>query len=79
MLSQTNSGFFNIGSGIGTKIVDLAKIMIKIFDEDFEPEFQDSLKGDVKISQAETTLAKIMISWEAKIELEQGLRKFIRQ
>jgi len=53
--------------------------MIKIFDEDFEPEFQDSLKGDVKISQAETTLAKIMISWEAKIELEQGLRKFIRQ
>ena len=79
MLSQTNSGFFNIGSGIGTKIVDLAKIMIKIFDEDFEPEFQDSLKGDVKISQAETTLAKIMINWEAKIELEQGLRKFIRQ
>ena len=79
MLSETNSGFFNIGSGIGTKIIDLAKIMIKIFDEDFEPEFQDSLKGDVKISQAETTLAKIMISWEAKIELEQGLRKFIRQ
>ena len=79
MLSQTNSGFFNIGSGIGTKIIDLAKIMIKIFDEDFEPEFQDSLKGDVKISQAETTLAKKMISWEAKIKLEQGLRKFIRQ
>ena len=79
MLSETNSGFFNIGSGIGTKIIDLAKIMIKIFDEDFEPEFQDSLKGDVKISQAETTLAKIMISWEAKIELEQGLRKFIHQ
>ena len=79
MLSKTNSGFFNIGSGIGTKIIDLAKIMIKIFDEDFEPEFQDSLKGDVKISQAETTLAKKMISWEAKIKLEQGLRKFIRQ
>ena len=79
MLSQTNSGFFNIGSGVGTKIVDLAKIMIKIFDEDFEPEFQDSLKGDVKTSQAETTLAKIMINWEAKMELEQGLRKFIRQ
>ena len=79
MLSKTNSGFFNIGTGVGTKIIDLAKIMIKIFDNKFEPIFQDSLKGDVKISQAETTLAKIMISWEAKIELEQGLRKFIRQ
>ena len=79
MLSKTNSGFFNIGSGIGTKIIDLAKIMIKIFDEDFEPKFQDSLKGDVKISQAETSLTKKMINWESKIELEQGLRKFIRQ
>ena len=43
MLSNTNSGFFNIGTGIGTKIVDLAKIMIKIFDEEFEPIFQDPL------------------------------------
>ena len=34
MLSKTNSGFFNIGTGIGTKIIDLAKIMIKIFDEE---------------------------------------------
>ena len=79
MLSETNSGFFNIGSGIGTKIIDLAKIMIKIFDEDFEPEFKNSLEGDVKISQAEASLTKKMINWESKIELEQGLRKFIHQ
>ena len=79
MLSNTNSGFFNIGTGIGTKIVDLAKIMIKIFDEKFEPVFQDSLKGDVKISQADMTLTKKMINWESKIELEEGLRKFIHK
>ena len=79
MLSNTNSGFFNIGTGIGTKIVDLAKIMIKIFDEKFEPIFQDSLKGDVKISQADMTLTKKMINWESKIELEEGLRKFIHK
>ena len=79
MLSNTNSGFFNIGTGIGTKIVDLAKIMIKIFDEKFEPVFQDALKGDVKISQADMTLTKKMINWESKIELEEGLRKFIHK
>jgi nucleoside-diphosphate-sugar epimerase len=79
MLSNTNSGFFNIGTGIGTKIVDLAKIMIKIFDEKFEPVFQDSLKGDVKISQADMTLTKKIINWESKIELEEGLRKFIHK
>ena len=79
MLSNTNSGFFNIGTGIGTKIVDLAKIMIKIFDEKFEPVFQDSLKGDVKISQADMTLTKKIINWESKIKLEEGLRKFIHK
>ena len=77
MLSNTNSGFFNIGTGLGTKIIDLAKIMIKIFDEKFEPVFEDSLNGDVKISQANMTLTKKMINWESKIELEEGLRKFI--
>ena len=79
MLSNTNSGFFNIGTGLGTKILDLAKIMIKIFDEKFEPVFEDSLSGDVKISQANMTLTKKMINWESKIELEEGLRKFIHK
>ena len=79
MLSNTNSGFFNIGTGLGTKILDLAKIMIKIFDEKFEPVFEDSLNGDVKISQANMTLTKKMINWESKIELEEGLRKFIHK
>ena len=77
MLNNTNSGFFNIGTGLGTKIVDLAKIMIKIFDEKFEPVFEDSLNGDIKISQANMTLTKKMINWQSKIELEEGLRKFI--
>ena len=77
MLNNTNSGFFNIGTGLGTKIVDLAKIMIKIFGEKFEPVFEDSLNGDIKISQANMTLTKKIINWESKIELEEGLRKFI--
>ena len=77
MLSKINSGFFNIGTGIGTKIIDLAKIMMRNFDEKFEPIFQGSLEGDVKMSQADITLTKKMIKWESKIELEEGLRKFI--
>ena len=77
MLSNTNSGFFNIGTGVGTKIIDLAKIMIKIFDEQLEPIFQDSLKGDVMISQADITLTKQMLNWKSKIKLDEGLKKFI--
>ena len=77
MLSKINSGFFNIGTGIGTKIIDLAKIMTEICQKNFKPIFQESLEGDVKMSQADITLTKKMIKWESKIALEEGLRKFI--
>ena len=58
MLSKINSGFFNIGTGIGTKIIDLAKIMTEICQKNFKPIFQNSLEGDVKMSQADITLTK---------------------
>ena len=77
MLSDTNTGFFNIGTGVGTKIIDLAKIMIQIVDGKFEPKFDGPLKGDVKTSQADMNLTKKMINWKSKINLEEGLRKFI--
>ena len=77
MLSSTNSGLFNVGTGVPTKIKDLAKIMTEICQKNFEPIYQESLEGDVKISQADITLTKKMIKWESKIVLEEGLRKFI--
>lgn len=78
MLSKTNSGFFNIGTGVGTKITDLAKIMIKIFNEKFEPSFHDSLKGDVKISQADISKSEDLLNWKYMIGLEEGLEKMIK-
>ena len=78
MLSKTNSGFFNIGTGVGTKITDLAKIMIKIFNEKFEPNFHDSLKGDVKISQADISKSEDLLNWKYMIGLEEGLEKMIK-
>jgi UDP-glucose 4-epimerase len=79
MLSETNSGFFNIGTGIPVKIKDLAKIMIKIYEKDFEPIFQNALEGDVKKSQANTELAEKMINWKSEIKLEEGLKEFVNK
>lgn len=77
MLSEINFGFFNIGTGIVTKINDLATIMINIFGEQFEPIFQDPLKGDVKLSQADISLVRKKLKWKSKINLEEGLKSFI--
>ena len=78
MLSKTNSGFFNVGTGVGTKIKDLAKIMIKIFNEKFEPNYHDSLKGDVKISQADISKSQDLLNWKYSIGVEDGLEKMIK-
>jgi len=79
MLTKRNSGFFNIGTGLGTKIVDLAKIMIKIYGKRFEPVFEDPLKGDVKISQADMELTNKILNWKSTVSLEEGLKSFITE
>jgi len=77
MLSKTNFGFFNIGTGIETKIINLAKIIIKIFEEQYEPVFQDPLQGDVKSSQADIIFTEKILKWKSKISLEEGLKKLL--
>ena len=78
MLSETNSGFFNIGTGIPIKIKELAYMMIKIFDKEFEPVFLDPFKGDVKKSQADINHTKNKLNWKYKIELNDGLCNFLK-
>jgi len=73
MNSSVKNGFFNIGTGIGISIKDLAYLMIKISKKDLNPIFDTLPKGDVKISQADTTLAKNLLNWTSMTNLEEGL------
>jgi UDP-glucose 4-epimerase len=76
MQSPFNFGFINIGTGIATTIIDLARIMIKLSRKPLEPAYDTLPEGDVKASQANIELAKRVISWEPKVSLETGLQKF---
>lgn len=76
MQSSFDFGFINIGTGIATSIKDLAQIMIKLSGKKLEPLYDRLPEGDVKSSQADTTLAKHAISWQYETTLEEGLRKF---
>jgi UDP-glucose 4-epimerase len=76
MQSSLDFGFVNIGTGIATSINDLAGIMIKLSGKLLKPLYDKLPQGDVKASQADTTLAKETISWKYETPLEDGLRKF---
>ena len=78
MLSKVNFGFFNIGTGKITSILQLANILIKLYNLPILPEFSESLQGDVQKSQADITKSQNLLNWKYKIELDEGLKKLIK-
>ena len=73
--SNVEHAFLNIATGITTSVNDLAKTMINLSGEKLVPEHVDSRPGDIKKSQADTSLAKKLIGWESKFSLEEGLKE----
>ena len=73
MESSITNAFFNIGTGIGISIKDLAHLMIKISNKKLNPIFDKLPEGDVKSSQADATLAKSSFNWNYTTKLEEGL------
>ncbi|ABK77635.1 nucleoside-diphosphate-sugar epimerase [Cenarchaeum symbiosum A] len=75
MESPADSCSINIGTGIETSVLELARMMIKLSGADLEPEFADPPGDEVAFSRADTALARQLIGWSHSIELEEGLRK----
>lgn len=75
MKSKVNHGFFNIGSGIATSILELANLMIHLSGLVMKPLYSKMLEGDIKISQADISLAKQLLNWEPETKLEDWLSK----
>ena len=75
MKSKVNHAFFNIGSGIGISILDLANLMIRLSGLVMEPLYDKKMEGDIEISQADIRLAEEMLNWKPKTKLEDWLSK----
>ena len=78
MNSSITSGFFNVGTGKTISIKDLAKLMIELYDLDVSPEYHNSLPGDIKQSQANTSQIKNLTGWKHETELTAGLKNIIK-
>lgn len=80
MRSKVAKGFFNIGTGKAFTIKEIAKIMIDLSDSpNLKPVFADSLEGDIRLSQADTSLTKRLLRWNAKTTLRKGLTKTMNE
>jgi UDP-glucose 4-epimerase len=71
---------FNIGSGTGTSINELARKMITISELEFDPIYEKGNQdnGVIVHSYADISRAKKALCFVAKIDLESGLREIIK-
>ena len=72
--SKTDFGFFNVGTGTGITINELAKLMMKMYGSNKEPIYESLPDGDVEESQSDLSLIKNKISWNPETDLENGLK-----
>ena len=70
-------GPINIGNPKEYKIIDLAKIIIKLTQSSSKIVFKELPSDDPTQRQPDITLAKKILNWSPKISLEEGLYKTI--
>jgi UDP-glucose 4-epimerase len=73
------TGPVNIGTGREISVIDVLGTLVRVSGSDngSEPEFAPPRPGEVQRSCLEVTRAREVIGWEAKIELEDGLRAIL--
>jgi UDP-glucose 4-epimerase len=72
------SEIFNVCTGVGTRIRELAETLSQIHDAPFAPRSAPSRAGDIKVSIGDPRKASRTLGFTAQISLKQGLiRTFI--
>jgi UDP-glucose 4-epimerase len=68
----------NIGSGIGTSILELAKLVKKITGGNGNILVKEKRKGEVDKFIASIEKAKEVLKWKPTVELEEGIRHTVK-
>ncbi len=77
---STNGKTYNIGFGTTTKIIDLAKMMLKILnlqDKTFITTTNVSWQGDINTIWFDISKAKKELKWNPKVSLEESIKEVI--
>jgi len=72
--SSAAGAVYNVAWGNRTSILELAETIASVLGTPLNPEFTESRSGDVRDSQADSTLARKHLGWEPAVTLEDGLR-----
>ena len=71
---KSTSGIYNIASGNGTSITDLAKLLIESFGKNSKIVYQPARKGEIIYSVSDITKSQNELGFNPKIVLNDGLK-----
>ena len=71
---KSASGIYNIASGNGTSITDLAKLLIELFGKNSKIVYQPARKGEIIYSVSDITKSQNELGFNPKILLNDGLK-----
>lgn len=71
---------FNIGTGVSTRINELAEILQQIMNKtDIKPIYSDARPADIQHSRANINKAKNILGYDPKIPLRNGLDELVKR
>jgi CDP-glucose 4,6-dehydratase len=68
---------FNFGTGNPISVINLYKKITKMLGSDIQPKILRQAKHEIDKQYLDSSKAKKILNWEAKYDLEEGLRKTI--
>ncbi|MDP2216038.1 MAG: NAD-dependent epimerase/dehydratase family protein [Methanolobus sp.] len=74
---QPEGVVFNVGTGISTRIDELARMVLDAFGSDAGIEFRDPVQGDIKDSYSDISRAQ-KAGYSPKVDLRSGLLEVIK-
>ena len=77
------TGPFNVGTGKESSVLDLVEVLGKLGremgiispDDSFEPQFAPARAGEVQRSALDTRKSRETLGFEARVQLEDGMRR----
>lgn len=78
LTSEYDQGPVNLGNPYEMTVLDLARRIIQLTDSTSPIEHQPAPVDDPKVRQPDTTIARRELDWDARTEVEDGLRRTIQ-
>ncbi|MCY4528939.1 MAG: NAD-dependent epimerase/dehydratase family protein [Chloroflexi bacterium] len=76
-MSHEDSFVANVGTGVGTSVNEVFRHLQKVTGNDAPPEYGPPRPGDVRHIALESSRAKLLLGWEPKVGLIEGLERTV--